>query len=130
MFCYTDSRKYVCLTRYDILNLCSVTKIITPLVKKHVLIYNSELYINNTSILLDNNEGTSFSLFNICNHVCIKGPLVGRYETEISAVKVNWSILVGFRGILQSGSLLHKEAVDSHFKLIFNLESSRNWYFS
>ena len=66
----------------------------------------------------------------ICDRVCIKGPIVGRYETEISAVKVNWSILVGFREILQSGSLLHKEAVDSHFKLISKLESSRNQYFS
>ena len=64
---------------------------------------------------------------NICDHVCIKGPLVGRYETEIS---VNWSILVGFREILQSGTLLHKEAVDSHFKMISKLESSRNRYFS
>ena len=58
----------------------------------------------------------------ICDRVCIKGPLVGRYETEISAVKVNWSILVGFREIRQSGSLLHKEGVDSYFKLIFKLE--------
>ena len=54
----------------------------------------------------------------ICDRVCIKGPFVGRYETEISAVKVNWSILVGFREILQSGSLLHEEVVDSRFKLI------------
>ena len=43
-----------------------------------------------------------------CDRVCIKGPLVGRYEPEISAVKVNWLILVGFREILQSGSLLHR----------------------
>ena len=62
----------------------------------------------------------------ICDRVCIKGPLVGRCKTEISAVKVNWSILVGFREIRQSGSVLHKEAVDSHFKLISKLESSRN----
>ena len=55
--------------------------------------------------------------------------LVGRYETEISAFKVNWSILVGFRGISQSGSILHKEAVDSYFKLISKLESSRNQNF-
>ena len=34
--------------------------------------------------------------FFICDRVCIKGPFVGKYETEISAVKVNWSILVGF----------------------------------
>ena len=39
--------------------------------------------------------------FNKCDRVCIKGPLVGRYETEISAFKVNWSILVGFREISQ-----------------------------
>ena len=64
-----------------------------------------------------------------CDHVCIKGPLVGRYKTETSAVKVNWSILVGFREIRQSGSLLHKEAVDSYFKLISKLESSRNQKF-
>ena len=67
---------------------------------------------------------------NICDRVCIKGPLVGRYQTEISAVKVNWSILVGFREIRQSGSILHKEAVDSYFKLISKLESSRNQNFS
>ena len=39
-----------------------------------------------------------------------------------SAVKINGSILVFFFGgggeIRQSGSLLHKEAVDSYFKLI------------
>ena len=46
-----------------------------------------------------------------------------RYETEISAVEVNWSVLVGSREIHQSGSLLHKEAVDSYFKLISKLES-------
>ena len=63
-----------------------------------------------------------FLLF-ICDHVCIKGPLVGRYETEISAVKVNWSIFVGFSEIHQSGSVLHKEAVDRYFKLISKLES-------
>ena len=63
----------------------------------------------------------------ICDRVCIKGPLVGRCKTEISAVKVNWSILVGFRKIRQSGSVLHMEAVDRHFKLISKLEStSRN----
>ena len=56
----------------------------------------------------------------------MKGPLVRRYKTEISAVKVNLSILVGFREILQSGSLLYKEAVKSYFKLISKLESSRN----
>ena len=50
----------------------------------------------------------------ICDRVCIKGPLVGRSRTEISAVKVNWSILVGFREIRQSGSVLHKEAVDRY----------------
>ena len=66
----------------------------------------------------------------ICDRVGIKGPLVRRYETETSAVKVNWSILVGFREISQSGSILHKEAVDSHFKLFSKLESSRNRYFS
>ena len=65
-----------------------------------------------------------------CDRVCIKSPLVGRYKTEISAVKVNWSILVGFREIRQSGSLLHKEGVDGHFKLISKLESSRNQNFS
>ena len=72
----------------------------------------------------------TFSIY-VCDRVCIKGPLVvvGRYETEISAVKVNWSILVGFREISQSGSILHKEAVDSNFKLISKLESSRNQYF-
>ena len=32
-------------------------------------------------------EGT----VSICDRVCKKGPLVGRYETEISAFKVNWS---------------------------------------
>ena len=59
----------------------------------------------------------------ICDRVCKKGPLVGRYETEISAVKVNWSVLVGFREIRhKSGSLLHKEGVDSYFKLISKLE--------
>ena len=62
----------------------------------------------------------------ICDRVCIKGPLVGRCKTEISAVKVNWSILVGFRERRQSGSVLHKEAVDRYFKLISKLESSRN----
>ena len=67
---------------------------------------------------------------NICDRVCIKGPLVGRHGTEISAIKVNWSILVGFREISQSGSILHKEAVDSYFKLISKLESSRNQYLS
>ena len=51
---------------------------------------------------------------NTYDRVCIKGPLVGRYKTEISAVKVNWSILVGFREIRQSGSVLHKEVVDSY----------------
>ena len=66
----------------------------------------------------------------ICDRVCIKGPLVGRYETEISAVKVYWSVLVGFREISQSGSLLHKEALDSYFKLISKLESSSNQKFS
>ena len=66
----------------------------------------------------------------VCERACIKGPLVGRYETEISAVKVNWSILVGFREISQAGSILHKEAVNSYFKLISKLESSRNQYFS
>ena len=60
----------------------------------------------------------------------MKGPLVGRFKTEISAVKVNWSILVGFREIHQSRSFLHKEAVDSYFKLISKFESSRNQYFS
>ena len=65
----------------------------------------------------------------LCDRVCIKGPLVGRYKTQISAVKVNWSILMGFREIRQSGSLLHKEAVDSYCKLISNLESSINQYF-
>ena len=70
----------------------------------------------------------TFSIY-ICDRVCIKGPLVGRYETEISAVKVNWSVLVGFREISQSGSILHKEAIDSNFKLISKLESSRNQYF-
>ena len=69
-------------------------------------------------------------MINICDRVCIKGPFVGRYETEISAVKVNWSSLVSFREICQSGSLLHKESVDSHFKPISKLESSRNRYFS
>ena len=38
---------------------------------------------------------SSCSIFTKCDRVCIKGPFVGRYETEISAVKVNWSILVG-----------------------------------
>ena len=66
----------------------------------------------------------------ICDRVCINGPLVGRCKTEISAVKINWSILVGFREISQSGSILHKEAVDSYFKLISKLESSRNQNFS
>ena len=66
----------------------------------------------------------------ICDRVCINGPLVGRYETEISAVKVNWSILVGFREIHISGSILHKEALDSHFKLISKLEISRSQNFS
>ena len=65
-----------------------------------------------------------------CDRVCIKGPLVGRYETEISAFKVDRSILVGFREISQSGSILHNEAVDSYFKLISKLESSRNQNFS
>ena len=41
----------------------------------------------------------------------MKGPLVGKYETEISAVEGNWSILVGFIEICQSCSLLCKEAV-------------------
>ena len=58
----------------------------------------------------------------ICDRVCINGPLVERCKTEISAVKVNWSILVGFREISQSGSVLHQEAVDSYFKLISKLE--------
>ena len=62
--------------------------------------------------------------------VCIKSPLVVRYETEISAVKVNWSILVGFREISQSGSILHKETVDSYFNHTSKLESSRNQNFS
>ena len=66
----------------------------------------------------------------VCDCVCIKGPLVGRYETEISAFKVNWSILVGFREINQLGSILHKKPVDSYFKLINKLESSRNQNFS
>ena len=72
------------------------------------------------------------AIFSICDRVCIKGPLVWRYKTEISAVKVYWSFLVGFREIGQSGSLLHKEAVDSSFRLISKLEStcSRNQYFS
>ena len=65
----------------------------------------------------------------ICDHVCIKGPPVRGCKTEISAVKVNWSILVGFREIRQSGSVLHKEAVDSYFKHISKLESSRNQNF-
>ena len=66
----------------------------------------------------------------ICDCVCINGPLVRRCKTEISVVKVNWSILMGFREISQSGSILHKEAVDSYFKLISKLESSRNQNFS
>ena len=37
---------------------------------------------------------------------------------------------MGFREIGQSGSLLHKGAVDSYFKLISKLESSRNQNFS
>ena len=67
--------------------------------------------------------------FNKCDRVCTKGPLVRRYETEISAYKVNWSVLVGFREISQSGSILHKEAVNSYFKLICQFESSRNQNF-
>ena len=59
----------------------------------------------------------------------MKGPLVERYETEILAVKVNGSILLSFREISQSGSILQKEAEDSYFKLIFKLESSRNHNF-
>ena len=62
----------------------------------------------------------------ICDRVCIKGPLVGRCKTRISAVKVNWSVLLDFRVIHQSGSLLHLEGVDSYFELISKLESSRN----
>ena len=69
---------------------------------------------------------TLLDIVKICDRVSIKGPLVGRYETEISAVKVNWSVLVGFKEKCQSGSLLPKEAVHSYFKLIFKLESSRN----
>ena len=69
-------------------------------------------------------------LYTICDHVCIKGPLVRRYKTEISAFKVNWSVLVGFGEISQSGSILLKEAVDSYFKLISKMESRRNEYFS
>ena len=41
----------------------------------------------------------------ICDRVCIKGPVVGRYKTEISAVKGNWSFMVGLREIRQPGSL-------------------------
>ena len=47
-------------------------------------------------------------------------PLVhikGEHKTEISAVKVNWSILVGL-GKSTNQVFLHKEAVDSYFKLI------------
>ena len=55
---------------------------------------------------------------NIENRCIVTPLLVGRYETEISAFKVNWSNLVRFREISQSGSILHKEAVDSYFKLI------------
>ena len=65
-----------------------------------------------------------------CDRVCIKGPLVGRYKTAISAVKVNWLILVGFWETCQSGSLLHKEAVHSDFMLISKLESNKNQNFS
>ena len=68
--------------------------------------------------------------FVLITKICIKGPLVMRYETEISAVKVNWLIFVGFREISQLGSILHKKAVDSYFKLISKLESSRDQYFS
>ena len=72
------------------------------------------------------------AIFSICDRVCIKGPLVWRYKTEISAVKVYLSVLVGFREIRQSGSLLDKKAVDSSLRLISKLEStcSRNQYFS
>ena len=59
----------------------------------------------------------------------MKSGLVGKYETEISAVEGNWSILVGFIEICQSCSLLCKEAVESYFKLISQLKSSRNQYF-
>ena len=51
----------------------------------------------------------------MCDRVCIKGPLVGRYKTEMSAFKVNWSVLMGFREISQSGSILHEEAVEQLF---------------
>ena len=66
----------------------------------------------------------SFSFKTIYLLVVRKIPhtLVGRYKTETSAVKANWSVLVGFREIRQSGSLLHKEAVNSYFKLISKLE--------
>ena len=53
------------------------------------------------------------------------GPLVWRSKTEISAVKVNWTILVSYREICQSGSVLHKEALDSYFKLISKLVFSK-----
>ena len=50
--------------------------------------------------------------------VCIKGLLVERYKTEISAVKVNWSILgnapIRFSFILGSS--------DSYFKQISELK--------
>ena len=71
----------------------------------------------------------SFYNKHTCDRVCIKGPLVGRYETKISAVKLNWSILVSFREIRQSGSLSHKEAVDSYFKLISKLKVEKSVFF-
>ena len=58
----------------------------------------------------------------VCDRVCVKGPLVERYKTEITAVKVNWSILVGL-GKYANQVLFHiREAVESYFKLISKLE--------
>ena len=85
--------------------------------KKRIIFIECKIMQNYPQLLSEATQS-----YNKCDRVCIKGPLLRRYETEISAVKVNWSILVGFREIHQSSSLLHKEAVDSYFKLISKLE--------
>ena len=83
---------------------------ILSITQGHVKVYNKQdfsLLSRDKSVRLANIGSNILFQKHISDRVCIKGPLVGRYETEISAVKVNWPILVGFTEILQSGSLFY-----------------------
>ena len=55
------------------------------------------LYYHLGALLRFSRDPNWVGLHNICDHVWIKGSLVGKCKTEISAVKVNWSILLFFR---------------------------------